>query len=148
MLPASADQLDFEFVLFSSALIDYDYIIALIARYSQQAPGKQKLSRDQLIGLIQSDSKFIDERDLISEYVQSLQAGEGLSEQQIDAGYRRFKAERERLELANMAAKYELSAEALEAFVHNIMSRMIFDGEQLTELLVPLNLSQFCLVSV
>src|SRR5690625_7992299 len=29
------EQLDFEFVLFSSALIDYDYIMGLIARFSQ-----------------------------------------------------------------------------------------------------------------
>jgi hypothetical protein len=33
--------------------------MALIARYSAQAPGKQKMSRDQLIGLIQSDAKFM-----------------------------------------------------------------------------------------
>ena len=32
------EQLDFEFVLFSSALIDYDYIMGLLARYSQERP--------------------------------------------------------------------------------------------------------------
>jgi type I restriction enzyme R subunit len=51
-------QLDFEFVLFASAVIDYDYIMALMARYSQQPPGKQKMSREELIGLIQADAKF------------------------------------------------------------------------------------------
>ena len=73
-------QLDFEFVLFASAVIDYDYIMALIARYSAQAPGKQKMSREQLIGLIQSDAKFMDERDDIAAYINTLKAGEGLSE--------------------------------------------------------------------
>ena len=34
-----ADQLDFEFVLFASAVIDYDYIMGLIARYSEATPG-------------------------------------------------------------------------------------------------------------
>jgi type I restriction enzyme R subunit len=136
----SVDQLDFEFVLFSSAMIDYDYIMALIARYSQQAPGKQKLSRDQLIGLIQSDSKFIDERDLISEYVHSLKVGEALSEQQIRDGYQGFKAEKEKLELEAIAVKHGLSAGSLNAFVENILGRMIFDAEQLTDLLAPLEL--------
>lgn len=32
---SEVEQLDFEFVLFSSVLIDYDYIMALIARYTQ-----------------------------------------------------------------------------------------------------------------
>src|SRR5690554_6379482 len=30
------DQLEFEFVLFASAVIDYDYIMKLIAKYSRQ----------------------------------------------------------------------------------------------------------------
>jgi len=63
-----AQQLDFEFVLFASAVIDYDYIMMLIAKYSQQKPGKQKMSREQLIGLIQSDAKFMDEREDIAAY--------------------------------------------------------------------------------
>ena len=32
---SEVEQLDFEFVLFASAIIDYDYIMALIAEYSQ-----------------------------------------------------------------------------------------------------------------
>jgi type I restriction enzyme R subunit len=138
--PASLDQLDFEFVLFSSAMIDYDYIMALIAKYSQQPPGKQKMSRDQLIGLIQGDSKFMDQRALITEYVQSLQAGEGLSEQQIRDGYHDFKAASEVAELSAVAVKHGLGSESLTAFVDNILNRMIFDGEQLTSLLASLNL--------
>jgi type I restriction enzyme R subunit len=75
--PAEVQQLDFEFVLFASAVIDYDYIMALIARYSQQAPDKQKMNRAQLIGLIQSDAKFLDERDDIADYIGTLQSGQG-----------------------------------------------------------------------
>ena len=64
-------QLDFEFVLFASAVIDYDYIMALIAR-STQEPGKQKMTRAQLIGLIRSDAKFMDEREDIAAYINNL----------------------------------------------------------------------------
>jgi type I restriction enzyme R subunit len=34
------------------------------------------MNREQLIGLIQSDAKFIDERDDIAEYIRSLPLGE------------------------------------------------------------------------
>ncbi len=36
----TCEQLDFEFVLFASAVIDYDYIMGLIARYSAQDAGQ------------------------------------------------------------------------------------------------------------
>ncbi len=43
------DQLDFEFVLFASADIDYDYIMSLISRFSGQTSSQQEMPRDQLI---------------------------------------------------------------------------------------------------
>jgi Type I restriction and modification enzyme - subunit R C terminal len=135
------DQLDFEFVLFASAVIDYDYIMGLIARFSQQTPGKQKMSREQLVGLIQSDAKFMDEREDIAAYIATLRAGEGLSEKASRDGYTRFKAEKEVAELAGIATKHALPTAALQAFVDGILQRMIFDGEQLTDLMEPLGLN-------
>jgi type I restriction enzyme R subunit len=134
------DQLDFEFVLFASATIDYDYIMKLIADFSAKKPGKATMSREQLIGLIAADSKFIDEREDITEYVMSLKAGEGLQEPAIRAGYQQFKAEKAARELADLSAKHGLPPGALQAFVDAILNRRIFDGEQLTELLSPLEL--------
>jgi type I restriction enzyme R subunit len=134
------DQLDFEFVLFASALIDYDYIMGLIARFSQQAPGKQKMSRQQLVGLIQSDSKFMNEGEDIAAYIATLKAGEGLSEPAIRQGYSRFKAEKDAAELATIASKHSLATAALQRFVDDILLRMIFDGEQLGDLMAPLEL--------
>lgn len=136
-----ADQLDFEFVLFASAVIDYDYIMGLIARYSEATPGKQKMSRDELIGLIQSDAKFMDERDDIAAYINTLKAGEGLSEKAIRDGYSRFKAEKNAAELAGIAGAHGLATEALQGFVDTILQRMIFDGEALTDLMEPLGLN-------
>ena len=136
-----ADQLDFEFVLFASAVIDYDYIMGLIARYSEGAPGKQKMSRAELIGLIQSDAKFMDEREDIAAYINTLKAGEGLSEKAIREGYSRFKSEKNAVELAGIAGKHGLATEALHGFVDTILQRMIFDGEALTDLMEPLGLN-------
>lgn len=136
-----AYQLDFEFVLFASAVIDYDYIMGLIARYSEATPGKQKMSREQLIGLIQSDAKFMDEREDIAAYIATLKAGEGLSEKVIRDGYSRFKAQKNAAELAGVAGRHGLTTEALDDFVNIILQRMIFDGEALTDLMEPLGLN-------
>ena len=133
-------QLDFEFVLFASAVIDYDYIMNLIAQYTQQTPGRQTMTRAQLIGLIQADAKFIDERDDIAAYIATLSAGEPLDEQSIRLGYARFKAEKNAKEVAGIAARHGLDADAVQAFVDRILLRMIFDGEQLSDLMAPLDL--------
>ncbi|TAK93641.1 MAG: type I restriction endonuclease subunit R [Verrucomicrobia bacterium] len=134
------EELDFEFVLFASAIIDYDYIMKLLANFSAKTPGKQTMNRDQLIGLIQADAKFMDERDTITDYVRSLQAGQGLDEKEIRAGYQRFKGERHAAELAAVAQKHGLTTDRLQTFVDAILQRMVFDGEQLTELMQPLGL--------
>ena len=134
------DELDFEFVLFASADIDYDYIMKLIAKYSGQDPKKLKISREQLIGLIQSDAKFLDEREEITEYVLSLKEGEGLDEAAVRAGYKQFKAEKQAKEITDLAQTHGLTTDSLGAFVDTILQRMIFDGEQLTDLMEPLGL--------
>jgi type I restriction enzyme R subunit len=134
-------RLDFEFVLFDSALIDYDYIMKLIERFSAKGPKKQKMTRDELIGLLRSNAKFLDEREEIIEYVNTLKEGEGLSEQEIRAGYERFKAEKYAQQVRSMAEKHGLAPEALQGFIDGILRRMIFDPDALTELMQPLGLS-------
>ena len=134
------DELDFEFVLFASAIIDYDYIMKLIAEYLGQDPRKLTMSREQLIGVIQSDAKFLDEREEITEYVRLLKEGERLDEAAIRAGYEQFKAEKQAREIEGLAQAHGLTTESLSAFVDTILQRMIFDGEQLTDLMEPLGL--------
>ena len=133
-------QLDFDFVLFASAVIDYDYIMGLIATYSAKEPGKDRMTPDALIGMISADAKFMDERDDIAAYIGTLKAGEGLSEAAIRDGYTRFKAAKSAAELAAIAATHGLETAALQAFVDSIMTRMIFDGERLSDLLAARDL--------
>jgi type I restriction enzyme, R subunit len=133
-------QLDFEFVLFASAVIDYDYIMGLLARYTQAKPGKQTMSREELIGLIQADAKFMDDRDDIAAYISTLKVGKGLDEKAIREGYEAFKTEKSTRELAELAVKHGLEPAALQTFVGVIMQRMIFDGEQLSDLMATLEL--------
>lgn len=134
-------QLDFEFVLFSSAIIDYDYIMALISKYTQPSvPRKEKMTKKELISLICSTSNFMDEHEDIEEYINTLEAGKGLDEKAIRAGYRNFKTEKFEKKVASVAGKYGIASESLQAFIDKIMERMIFDGEKLSDLLEPLDL--------
>ncbi|MDR3627344.1 MAG: hypothetical protein P4L45_10950, partial [Ignavibacteriaceae bacterium] len=134
-------QLDFEFILFASAVVDYDYIMSLIAKYTQTKPSRQIMTREQLISLIGSSANLMDERDDIVDYINNLEAGKAINEKEIRDGYQSFKAEKYNKELAVIANKNGLEATILQNFTEGILSRMIFDGQQLTELLAPLDLS-------
>ncbi len=135
------EQLDFEFVLFSSAIIDYDYIMLLISRYTQpDVPKKEKMSREQLISLLCSNSNMMEEREDIIAYISMLEAGKGLEEKAIRAGYQKFKAEKAVKEMTEIANKHSIEPISLKSFVDEIIGRMIFDGEKLSDLLEPLEL--------
>jgi type I restriction enzyme, R subunit len=133
-------QLDFEFVLFASATIDYDYIMKLVTQLQAKPAGKLSMTRQQVISLMAADAKFIDEREVIAEYIMGLKPDGGLSETEIRNGLLRFKAEKDANELNELAARHGLAATALQGFVDAVLERRIFDGEQLTELLAPLEL--------
>jgi hypothetical protein len=65
-------QLDFEFVLFASAVIDYDYIKALMSKCTR-GPAQQMMSRREAINsLIAADAKFMDEREDLTAYFNTL----------------------------------------------------------------------------
>ncbi len=134
---APGAQLDFEFVLFDSALIDYDYIMGLIARFSQAEPKRQKMTRAELMRLLASSARLMEEREDLEAYVATLAEGEGLSEADIRKGYERFKAQRQAEELARIAERHGLDVEALQGFVDMILGRMIFDPDALTDLFRP-----------
>lgn len=134
------EDLDFEFVLFASAVIDYDYIMGLIARYTNSKNSKQRVTKEQLISLVASSANLIDERDDIREYIDSLDEVNGKTEQEIKEGYEAFKAEKYARQLASIADKHGITADSLREFVEQIMDRMIFDGEKLSDLLAPLEL--------
>lgn len=133
-------QLDFEFVLFASSIIDYDYIMGLIANFTNEKPNKQKMTREQLINLLCSNSNLMDERDDIVAYINSLEEGTNQTEKQIREGYITFKNNKTAIQLTEIANKYTLEISALNVFIDNIMSRMIFDDDKLSDLLEPLEL--------
>lgn len=138
--PEDVQQLDFEFVLFSSAVIDYDYIIGLIAKYTQDKPSKHKMTREELINLLGSSANLMEERDGIIAYINTLEVGNALDEKEIRTGYQKFKEVKSAKEIQEIAKMHNITDESLNAFIDEIMNRMIFDGEKLTDLLEPLDL--------
>lgn len=137
------EQLDFEFVLFSSVLIDYDYIMALIAKYTQSQfkSQKQKMRKEDLISMLSAISNFIDEKEDIIGYVDSLQVGVALNEKEIKEGYQKFREQKSSQEINVVAKKHSIEIQSLQTFIQEIIDRMIFDGEKLSDLLAPLDLS-------
>lgn len=134
------NELDFEFVLFASDIIDYDYIMRLIAQYTKTSK-KQTMTKEQIISIIDSDSKFINERDDIIDYINTLKTTEqGLSEEQIKSGYEEFKDNRAANALGEIIQKYRLNHDEVQKFVNNVLLRKIFDGELLSELFTAFGL--------
>mgnify|MGYP003290939981 CR=1 FL=1 len=133
------EDLDFEFVLFASSLIDYDYIMELIARYVGN-PLKMRMTKEQLVSLVSSSANLLDERDDIVAYIDSLDGVNGKTEQEIKEGYEVFKTEKFANELIAIANIHKLSVTSLQNFVQTIVERKIFDGEKLSELVEPLEL--------
>lgn len=139
--PPEIQQLDFEFVLFASAVIDYDYIMNLIADSTQKKPAKQKMTKSQVISLMSANANMLDEQEDLTEYINALDWNSGQDVNSLRNGYETFKDDKHNKELADIAHKHNLQTMALKSFVEKIMSRMIFDGEELTDLLQPLQLS-------
>lgn len=134
------EDLDFEFILFASAIIDYDYIMGLIARYTNRGTAKKRITKEQLITLVASSANLMEEKEDIVAYINSLDAINGKTEQEIKDGYEFFKEAKYKNEITAIATKYGLEFPALDAFVKEIVEREIFDGERLSDLLAPLGL--------
>ncbi len=133
------DNLDLEFVLFASAIVDYDYIMSLISNYTG-AKKKVRITKEQLVNLICSSSNLLDEKEDILAYIDSLDTVNGMSEQEVRDGYETFKEQKFDAQLTDVADRHHLSESAVKDFAKDIVRRRIFDGEKLNDLLAPLGL--------
>lgn len=140
--PEDIQELDFEFVLFASAVIDYDYIMNLIADSTQQKPSKQKMSKSQVISLLKSNSNLMDEEQDLTDYINQVDWSVGKTADELKDNFETFKVEKYDQELATIANAHGLQTADLKAFVEQVMNRMIFDGEKLTDLMEPLELDR------
>ena len=133
-------QLDFEFVLFASAVIDYDYIMNLTAENMGKTPSKRKMTKEQIKSLLKSNSNLMDEEEDLSDFIDQLDWSKGQTADALKQNFEAFRIEKYDKELAKIANAHGLHTTQLKEFVEQIMSRMIFDGEKLTDLMGPLDL--------
>ncbi|MBO9616008.1 MAG: type I restriction endonuclease subunit R [Dyadobacter sp.] len=139
--PVDIQELDFEFVLFASAIIDYDYIMKLIADSTQRKPAKQRMTQQQVISLLRANANMLDEQEDLTEFIKTLDWNKGYTVDELQKMLEAFKVEKSEKELSVIAHAHGLQTADLKSFVDGIMSRMIFDGEKLTDFLEPLGLS-------
>ena len=84
--------IDFELVLFASAIIDYDYIISLIARMvNEEEPERREVTREEIIALLRSHSNLPEDREDILEFVRHPEAINGRTADEISDEFRRFR---------------------------------------------------------
>jgi type I restriction enzyme R subunit len=135
------DNVDFEFVLFSSVIIDYDYIMELIAKWTGKET-KQKLTKEQIINIIKSSSNFMDDSDEIIEYINSLNKDDinGKTVDEVKKDFEDFKQHKYDNEINSIANDFQLDKDSLMAFITRTLDRLILDSDQLTELFEPLEL--------
>ena len=133
------EQLNFEFILFSSAIIDYDYIMDLMASYTQDE--NRGVSKDEILHLLNAHSNLIEEKEDIKAYVATLEPGQDLEREDIKNQYKKFTAEKFKKEISQLAQRHSLEISDLQSFVDQVLDRMIFDGEKLTDLTLPLDLA-------
>ena len=134
------EELDFELVLFASTVVDYDFIMSLIADSTQKKPGKEKKTKEEIIMLLKSQSNLMEEQEDMEEYINSLDWNSGQEVTHLREGFEQFRVQKKEKQLAAIAHKNGLELTDLKNFVNTILNRMIFDGEKLTDLLEPLDL--------
>ena len=90
-------------MLFASAVIDYDYIMSLIADSTQQKPSKQKMTKAQVISLLKSNSNLMDEEEDLTDYINQVDWGKGQTVNELKQNFKTFKVEKYDKELAKIA---------------------------------------------
>lgn len=130
------DEPDFELSLFSSTLVDYDYIMKLLAKYTDTHFEKVKITKEQLLDILSGSVDLMNERDYLKAFIEEeLHKGSGISEKEIRERYKAYKDKRFNQQIAALAAEYGIEPAALEAFVAETTKLRRLDEEALRELL-------------
>lgn len=136
---AEIAELDLEFTLFNSTVIDYDFIMKLIAQYTGST-AKSKMTKDELVAMIASDPKFMDDVDDLTAYINSLTVGVAINEQDIKTGYEEFKKQRIIKKQEDIAKTHGVDLVGLQKLIEITIDLSRFDSDLLLDLLLALGL--------
>lgn len=127
--------IDFELVLFASAIIDYDYIISLIARMvNEEEPERREVTREEIIALLRSHSNLPEDREDILEFVRHPEAINGRTADEISDEFRRFREAKWHRQLQELAHRYGVDQEGLSEFIESTLQVMRYDDSHLSDL--------------
>lgn len=131
---------DFELSLFSSALVDYDYIMKLLAKYTDTHFEKVKITKEQLLEILSGSVDLMNEREYLKAFIEEeLEKGSGLSEAEIRERYRAYKDKRFNQQIAAISGDYGVDVAALEAFVAETVKLRRLDEDALGKLLAHID---------
>ena len=127
---------DFELSLFSSAMVDYDYIMKLLAKYTDTHFEKVKITKEQLLEILSSSVDLINEREYLKAFIEEeLEKGSGMSEMEIRQRYHEYKNKRFNQQIEVLAQEFGIDTAALEGFVNETVKLRRIDEDTLRELL-------------
>ena len=131
---------DFELSLFSSALVDYDYIMRLLSKYTDTHVERVKITKEQLLEILSGSVDLMNERDYLKAFIEEeLKKGSGMSEQEIRDRYKEFKDKRFNQKITALAEEYGIETAALENFVSETVKLRRIDENTLRELLAHID---------
>ena len=127
--------IDFELVLFASAIIDYDYIISLIARMvNEKEPERREVTREEIVALLRSHSNLPEDREDILEFVCHPEVINGRTAGEISDEFCRFREAKWHRQLQELAHRYGVDQEGLSEFIESTLHVMRYDDSHLSDL--------------
>lgn len=127
--------IDFELVLFASAIIDYDYIISLIARMvNEKEPERREVTREEIVALLRSHSNLPEDREDILEFVRHPEAINGRTAGEISDEFRRFREAKWHRLVHEMAQRHGVDQGLLSDFIESTLHVMRYDDSHLSDL--------------
>lgn len=127
--------IDFELVLFASAIIDYDYIISLIARMvNEKEPERREVTREEIVALLRSHSNLPEDREDILEFVGHPEAINGRTADEISDEFRRFREAKWHRQLQELAHRHGVDQGRLSDFIESTLDVMRYDDSHLSDL--------------
>ena len=127
--------IDFELVLFASAIIDYDYIISLIARMvNEEEPERREVTREEIVALLRSHSNLPEDREDILEFVSHPEVINGRTADEISDEFRRFREAKWHRQLQELAHRHGVDQGRLSDFIESTLDVMRYDDSHLSDL--------------
>ena len=116
--------------------MDYDYIMKLLAKYTDTHIEKVKITKEQLLDILSGSVDLMNERDCLKAFIEEeLHKGSGVSEKEIRERYEAYKDKRFNQQIAALAQEFGLDVAALEDFVAETAKLRRLDENALSELL-------------